>query len=339
MLLQSMTLLFVMLSLSLGGYEFTHQFPEEENIQLDLFFSASGMNLAKIQNIVLSDLYYTIAYQEVFEGKSFVEMLPHITQISRTARVDYPYKFRLSQVTRSDYSGVKTFWQKLLDLSKMGPTKEEIEAAKDKLKRMIERLQEHVKNVQSFIKRYQSILDEVTEDRIHDNFHQIWVFNDLHLDYKVSPLSMTVADSDQDLKIFFTGNGEPFSAEISELDKEHIYEIIHTMGTNGLFSLLRKKSHLQSLGKKIHHVQPLQLLGYVITNSTLKHDMREVQKNPFKWINFIDGLSKPILKQWKDGSLQSQLPGFAKLVGKNPYDLQRYLEKGKVEDFVNELIR
>jgi hypothetical protein len=334
-----MTLFFVILSHYLVGYEFTHQFPEDDNVQLDLFFSATGMNLAKIQNIVLSDLYYTIAYQEVFEGNSYVDMIPHVMQISHTSRVDYPYKFRLSKVTKSEYSGVKTFWQKLLDLSKMGPTKEEIESAKEKLKRMIDRLQEHVKNVQSFIKRYQSILDEVTEDRIHNNFQQIWVFNDLHLDYKVNPLSMTIADSDQNLKIFFAGNGEPFSAEISESDKEHIYEIIHTMGTNGLFSLLRKKSHLQSLGKKIHHVQPLQLLSYVMTNSTLKHDMKEVQKNPFKWINFIDGLSKPILKQWKEGSLQSQLPGFAKLVGKNPYDLQHCLEKGKVEDFVNELIR
>ncbi len=339
MSIQFKALFFILLSQSLFGYEFTYGFPDEENVQLDLFFSARSVNKGKIEHIVLSDIYYTIAYQEIFEDSS-IEMVPHFAQIIHTSRVEQPYEFRLTKVSKADYPRIRSFWQKLQELSKIGPTKEEIDNARQKLRRMVDKFQQHARNIQTFIKRYQQILNEVDEEEIQDNLSTLWVFNDLKMDYKIQPLAVTLASHGDSSKLKLANTtSEYFHFEISDVDKEYIYEIIHTMGTNGLFSLLRKKNHLQSLGKKIHHVEPLQLLAYVVTNPTLKHDMREVQRNTFKWINFIDGLSKPIMKQWREGSLQSQLPAFAHLVGKNVADLQRCLDRGKVDEFVIELIR
>ncbi len=336
---KTMALFFLILGQTVLGYEFTRQFPDEENVQLDLFFSWSDQKKDSLEEIVLADLYYTIAYQLTFEEESNVEMVPYISQIVHTNRIDQPYEFRLARVEKIEYPNVRSFWQKLLDLSRIGPTREEFDTAKEKLKRILGKLQQHAKNVQSFIKRYQQILDDITSKEIEDDFSCIWVFNPPEVNYKVNPFSLTLAAYSQSPRIMLASSLEGFMFNISEVDKEHIYEIIHTMGTNGLFSLLRKKNHLQNLGKKIYHVEPLQLLAYIVTNPILKEDMREVERNPFKWINFIDGLSKPILKQWKEGDLQSQLPGFAHFVGKDHKDLQKYLEKGKVDEFVVELIR
>ncbi|MBI5274792.1 MAG: hypothetical protein HY860_07065 [Chlamydiales bacterium] len=318
-------------------YEFTDQFPDEDDLLIDLVFSYPNREMQSMQEIVAADIMYMVALKACHHSSQMV-VQPFSCWVAKTHRVYDPYQFRLMKVAKTDQGSVKRFWMKLKELSTKGITKEDFETAKKGLLDFLDKFRQQTGKIKQFLDQYRLILNELDQSTSNAYFKSVLAVNELNISYAINPVSLAYCHMAQAPRIILIDHTDGFKLELTEEDKANIYEIIHTMGTNGLFSLLKKKGHLQSLGKKINHVGPLQLLAYVFTEPTLKHDMKAVYSNNFKWSNFIDGLSKTLKRDWRTGIIKPQLSGFAQLVGKDPAVLEKHLERSEIDAFVKELL-
>jgi len=125
--------------------------------------------------------------------------------------------------------------------------------------------------------------------------------------------------------------------QVTEDQKEAIYVIIKTMGTKGLFGLLKQKSKLQRLGETINNVPPLQFLAVIFSNPELKSYMPKIADSSFKWGNLIGGVKKTLNKEWSEGIAQEQIPAFATFLGLDPEPMRERLDRGDVDSFVKSL--
>src|SRR3990167_2482367 len=66
-------------------------------------------------------------------------------------------------------------------------------------------------------------------------------------------------------------------------EKETITDIFTTMAEKSVPSLIFESFRLKKLGDRIHHLPPLQFLGYIMTDPRLKDCIRIIQKSFFKW--------------------------------------------------------
>jgi hypothetical protein len=131
---------------------------------------------------------------------------------------------------------------------------------------------------------------------------------------------------------------DDFSLSLNSSEKYAITEIITAMGEKNLAKLLIDGLRLRRLGDSIEHVPPLQFLGFVLTNPSLKENLKKISKNTFKWSSFIDGLGANMEKELYQGRLIFQLEGFSKLVGGSVNQLEGYVYREEWEAFVKSLL-
>jgi hypothetical protein len=121
----------------------------------------------------------------------------------------------------------------------------------------------------------------------------------------------------------------------SDVDKQKITRLISTIAENGkLVLLLKYQRELRQIGREIDHVHPLKFLSTIMSNPTLKADMREIYHDYFKWTNVMDGLGNGLTTQAKQGKVAIYLNEFAKEVGVKPEALQGYVQSQDWENMV-----
>ena len=127
---------------------------------------------------------------------------------------------------------------------------------------------------------------------------------------------------------------DEFLLSLNSNEQYAISEIISAMGEKNVGLLLLDGFRLKRLGDSIQHVPPLQLLGFVMTNSYLKSCLKKISKSSFKWSSFIDGFGGNMEKEFFQGKLLPQLEVFAKLVGGSQDQLEGYVYQQEWEEFV-----
>jgi hypothetical protein len=162
-------------------------------------------------------------------------------------------------------------------------------------------------------------------------------------------LALDATKSD-DLVVKLEGNAEgktPFAQlPITEAEAQIIYQIIDTVGTNGLPSLFLKQGELKDLGNKVQHVHPLKFLEVVFTNPHLKECMKNVEEYPAtKLQGFMQGSGgTPGFIQKCDrengrNNLQPYVLGFCQAVKAHPDQVRDLVEKKQWEKLVRYLIK
>ena len=106
------------------------------------------------------------------------------------------------------------------------------------------------------------------------------------------------------------------------------------MGEKSVTKLVFETRRLNKLGDSIRHVPPLQFVGFVLTDGHLTNCLRKMKKSYFKWSTFMNGFSDNMDREFAEGRLQQDLPGFAELVGANKAVLEGYANKHAWENFV-----
>src|SRR3989338_1615779 len=132
--------------------------------------------------------------------------------------------------------------------------------------------------------------------------------------------------------------GASFKLEVTEEEGKVITEIITTIYKNNVISLGFKQGHLRKLGDKLHHVNPLQFLGYIFSDPTLSKYMVSIAKSSFKFNGIVDGLA-PELKKMKQGkALGEELPSFAVFIKVSPDPLEKEVKENDWRGFVRAII-
>lgn len=132
---------------------------------------------------------------------------------------------------------------------------------------------------------------------------------------------------------------EPFfQLPLNEKEKRLIKIIISTMADKNIIQLALEKRTLEKKGKKVNHVHPLRFIGYILSNHSLKENLRAIKKSSFKWDAFIDGFSKRMREELSNGNIYQHINGFASLVGSTPDHVKRYIDKKDWEGLVKSLL-
>ncbi|MBS0604852.1 MAG: insulinase family protein [Verrucomicrobia bacterium] len=138
------------------------------------------------------------------------------------------------------------------------------------------------------------------------------------------------------------GQGNPvepfYQLPLTEKEKRFIKIIISTMADKNIIQLALEKRTLEKKGKKVNHVHPLRFVGYILSNSSLKSDLKAIKKSSFKWDAFIDGFSKRMREELSNGNVYKHVPGFAQQVGGDPEDIKHYIGKKDFEGLVKSLL-
>lgn len=96
-------------------------------------------------------------------------------------------------------------------------------------------------------------------------------------------------------------------------EREKIEKLITLIGSHGKISLLmHHQKEARKLGKELEHVHPLKFLGCIFSNKNLKPYMEDINKDFFKWSNFIKGLSNNLDYELIKNNLIKYLDDFAK---------------------------
>ena len=126
---------------------------------------------------------------------------------------------------------------------------------------------------------------------------------------------------------------------ITQKERDKIFKLIDSMGTDSWGSLLLKKRKLEKIGEEIDHIHPIRFLATVFVNPHLRYCMQEISHSPLKWGRFIKGLSKKLEINADKNNLYKYISGFATEVGVDPDRCYRYLHKREWEPFVHYLIQ
>ncbi len=126
---------------------------------------------------------------------------------------------------------------------------------------------------------------------------------------------------------------------ITDEEKAIIYTLIHTIGTASWLQLLSQANTMHRYGQEIAHVHPLQFLAYILSDSTLTQDLKNIFENVLKKTGFLPGLSRQLSSEMEAGRLLPYLPSFAEAVGVDYAALQPLAEQGQWEAFIMHLLQ
>ena len=136
----------------------------------------------------------------------------------------------------------------------------------------------------------------------------------------------------------------------SETDRANILDIITTMATSNIASLISQYSRLCSLGKTINaHVHPLKFIAVIMTAPELKmqptgHLMKSIWNEwwPFfRKSNFVDGFATRMAFESEHDNLRKFIPGFSRTIGVEETTIHHYCDEknwvGLLDDLVSRL--
>jgi len=158
----------------------------------------------------------------------------------------------------------------------------------------------------------------------------------------------TVKSDDQVLKLDGNQEGKSPYAQlpITEAEAQMIYQIIDTVGTNGLGTLYFKEDELKDLGNKVQHVHPLKFLEVVFTDPHLKECMKNVEEWPLtKLRGFMQGSGgtpgfiQKCERESSRNNLQPYVLSFCQAVKAHPDQVRDLIEKKQWEKLVRYLIK
>ncbi len=132
--------------------------------------------------------------------------------------------------------------------------------------------------------------------------------------------------------------GGEFELCLNDQEKYAISEIVITMGEKNIARLLLDSVRLNRLGNSIEHVPPLQFLGFILTKPYLRECLKKISKSVFKWTPFLDGFGTNMDKEYEEGRLFQDLPGFAQLVGGSLGELEEYSYARAWDEFIKCLL-
>ncbi len=140
------------------------------------------------------------------------------------------------------------------------------------------------------------------------------------------------------LFIFTNVHAEWDPTKLQSWEKEAISDIFTSMAEKSVPALIFDTFRLTRLGDSIEHVPPLQFIGYLMTDAYLKDCIRSISHSYFKWPPFLEGIQNNMEKEINKGTLFSDLPFFAKLVGGDLEKLTYYSKHRKWDEFVKSLL-
>ena len=127
----------------------------------------------------------------------------------------------------------------------------------------------------------------------------------------------------------------------TEIAKQNIIKLIHAISHEYGITLLLRKAELEKIGDEIRTVHPLKFLGFILSNPTLKSDLRSIHGSTIRWYQLIkgrDGLAEHLTEQDQQKNILPYLNGFAKEVGAKPEDLQRFVSSHNWEGMLDFLM-
>lgn len=136
-----------------------------------------------------------------------------------------------------------------------------------------------------------------------------------------------------------SGSHESFyQLPLTDKEMRFIKSIITTMADKNILQLAFEKNSLEKKGKKINHVHPMRFIGYILSTSALRNNLKTIKKSSFKWDAFIDGFSKRMKEEMSKDNVYQHIPGFAELVGSTPEHVSRYIDKKDYVGLVKSLL-
>jgi hypothetical protein len=125
----------------------------------------------------------------------------------------------------------------------------------------------------------------------------------------------------------------------SEIDRKNIHDLVNTLAENGKISLLfNHQTTLKGIGAALAHVHPMKFLGVIFSNPQLKANMAKVFDDPFKRIEFVEGITPNMMLQFEKGKLFPFIPDFAKEVGRPEQELRPFFQSLNWEGLIRYLI-
>ncbi len=136
-----------------------------------------------------------------------------------------------------------------------------------------------------------------------------------------------------------SGSQESFyQLPLTDKEMRFIKLIISTMADKNILQLAFEKHSLEKKGKKINHVHPLRFIGYILSTSSLKNNLKTIKKSSFKWDAFIDGFSKRMKEEMSKDNVYQHITGFAELVGSTPEHVTKFIDKKDYVGLVKSLL-
>ncbi|MBS0584751.1 MAG: hypothetical protein JSR76_00410 [Verrucomicrobia bacterium] len=142
-----------------------------------------------------------------------------------------------------------------------------------------------------------------------------------------------------------------FELNIAPEDAARIDTLIGTIAKASIVKLLFKKGQMQKIGAELDaRVPPFAFLAYIFSHKKLANDMALIQQSSMKYQNFLEGLQKNLLKEYREGCFYPTAKGFAIYLNRDAAVINDLLkdaiEKAEVEknsaafrDFVDYLIK
>lgn len=156
------------------------------------------------------------------------------------------------------------------------------------------------------------------------------------LDYKMSNMGVYKAAKSPGKN----SDWRDYNVEVTEEERDIIYYIISTMGSDSLVKIYNKKSSLKKAGDKLDHLHPFRFLMTIFTDEDLKVSMANLKGREWVWGYFKDGLFTSLTEETKRNNVTlDQIQDFAKNVGIKHELIINSLKKKDWDEFISILIK
>jgi hypothetical protein len=184
-----------------------------------------------------------------------------------------------------------------------------------------------VSNATPFSKHRKSSLEEACD------------FIQLVSDDKQEEASFCMADSMVSVDQLQEDTAKSFyQLPLNEKERRLIRAIISTMAEKNVIELVFEKHSLEKKGDKIRKVHPLRFIGYIISNSDLRNNLRIIKKSSFKWDAFVSGFAKRMREELSNDNVYCHVPGFANQVSFSQENINHYIRKKDFEGLIKSLL-
>ncbi len=131
---------------------------------------------------------------------------------------------------------------------------------------------------------------------------------------------------------------DEFVLTVSPERAEIIEEIVTTMGETYTVMLKFKEPHLKELSKQLKGMGSLNFLAYIFTRSELLENMRIIADSSLKFNGIMGSVRKGFDREKASGSLWTDIPGFATMLGVDEAKLVKFAHKSQWDELVQYLV-
>ena len=129
-----------------------------------------------------------------------------------------------------------------------------------------------------------------------------------------------------------------YSYEINEKQEKSIEFILNSLGNNNALTLIRNSFYLNSCGKEIMPIPPLDFLLYILKDKKLTQYLRDIDRRSFSSYQFISGFSKKCNKKDNYNKIIEDLEYFSTEMDVDSTLLEKYVDQKNWKGFIRYLI-